>query len=299
MKHFLTLTVILKITKIELLDYQGFGDAANLSGLNILGSLYTIKETFINYFFDFSKGLNAFSVINIVVFGLTVVYYLIYIIKQKINIQRILIAAVLVALLPIGAAILSFVNCDIDYHNLMKMGFIVFYLPLIMIYEKIEFGAVRLEAVKSWAVLVVSAVLIFDYMVIANVSYHKLNMAYEKSIGVLNRIADRIDQTEGADECDTILVLGALEGSEAYSSNLPPDMTGTTDGYILREDDEMVGQSVVCSAINDYCGRNYKFLAGSAKENLLEKIDEENMPSWPGKDSVQIIDNVIILKLGD
>ena len=136
-------------------------------------------------------------------------------------------------------------------------------------------------------------------VVIANISYHKLTMAYEKSYGVLIRIADRIEQTEGAADCDQILVLGALEGSEAYSAILPPDITGTTDGLIIRADDEVVGQSVFCSAINDYCGKNYQFLAGEEKKDLLEKMDAESMPNWPAQESITVVDQVIVMKLGD
>ena len=297
--YYLALTLILKLTKITLLDYQGFGDAASLSGIDIFASLYTIKESFLGYFFDFSNGINAFSLINIVIVIAAVILYLAYIIKNKIGVLKSVIVVVFVALLPIGASVLSFLNSSIDYHNLMKMGFLIFYLLFILIYEKIDFEKINFQAIKSWSVLVISVVLIFNYIVIANVSYHKLNMSYEKSIGTLNRIADRIEQTDGANACDSILVLGALDNSEAYSSNLPPDMTGTTDGFIIRADDEIVGQSVLCSALNDYCGKEYKFLSGEEKQELLGKIDENNLSNWPDKNSIQIISNVIIIKLGD
>ena len=227
------------------------------------------------------------------------VFYIAFIIKNKIGVPKTLVIAVLVALLPIGASVLSIINNAIDYHNLMKMGFLIFYLLFILIYEKIDFENISFQAIKSWSVFVLSAVLIFNYITIANVSYHKLNMAYEKSIGTLNRIADRIEQTEGATDCESVLVLGALNNSEAYSSNIPPDMTGTTDGHIIRADDEIVGQSVLCSALNDYCGKEYKFLSGEEKQKLMSKIDEDSLSNWPDKNSIQIIDNVIVIKLGD
>jgi hypothetical protein len=181
----------------------------------------------------------------------------------------------------------------------MKMGYLGFYLIFILAYEKTYFEKINFQAIKSWLVLALSAVLIFNYIIIANVSYHKLNMAYEKSIGTLNRIADRIEQTEGSNKCDSVLVLGALEDTEEYSSYISLDMTGTTDGHIIRADDEIVGQSVLCSALNDYCGKEYKFLSGEEKQELLGKIDENNLSNWPDKNSIQIIDKVIIIKLGD
>lgn len=76
-------------------------------------------------------------------------------------------------------------------------------------------------------------------------------------------------------------------------------MTGTTDGYILRADDESVGQSVVCSALNDYCGKNYRFVSGERKRELLATETVKNMKPWSDKSSVAVEDGVIIVKLGE
>ena len=205
---------------------------------------------------------------------------------------------VFVAMLPVGASILSIINSSIDYHNLMKMGFFVFYLFLFLQYEAEE-KSEKARRFKAWSILLVSLVLILTQALLANISYHKLGLSYEKSYGILIRIADRIEQTQGAEDCDRILVLGSLPDSEAYSAVLPPDMTGTTDGLILRADDELVGQSVLCSALNDYCGTSYTFVSGEEKQALLAKAELAGMDHWPKKDSIRIIDNVIVIKLGD
>ena len=297
--YHLIMTVLLKLTATTLLDYQGFGGSTALEGINIPGALFTIKESFLSYFFDFSNGLNVFVVINCLIFISTAFLYLTDVIKNKLSVTKILMLCVLTAMLPIGASVLSFINSNIDYHNLMKMGFLVFYLFLILQYEKDGFKKIRLNAIKSWAIFGVVALLVFNHTIIANVSYHKLNMAYEKSYGTLIRIADRIEQTEGSKECDSILVLGHLPDSEAYSSILPPDITGTTDGCILRADDEIVGQSVLCSALNDYCSKNYKFVSGEQKSKLIETIDTDSLDNWPESNSISVVDDTIVIKLGD
>ncbi len=297
--YYLVLNVLLKLTGTALLEYQGFDSAMSLSSIDVLGSLYTIKEAILNYFFGFSKAVSVFGIINVLIFGLTFVFYLIDIIKNKLSFSKILILVICVVLLPIGAAVLSFINSDIDYHNLMKMGFLAFYLPFILQYEKAEFKNIKLNNIKMWATLSVVVILIFNQIIIANVSYHKLNMAYEKSNGILIRIADRIEQTEGVENCDSVLVLGALPESEAYSAYLSPEITGTTDGIILRADDEIVGQSVFCSAFNDYCSKNYKFIAGEQKVQLLQNEAVKNLENWPKKNSICLVDNVIVVKLGE
>ena len=296
--YYIVLTVLLKTTGTTPLDYQGFNNATSFKGIDIPAALYAVKESFLNYFFDFSAGINLFSVLNCIVLVLTLVLYLADVIKNKLNIVKILMLCFCAIILPVGVSALAFINSGIDYHNLMKMGFLVFYLFLILQYEK-EFKCNKTNSIKAWAIFVVSFVLVFNQVIIANVSYHKLNMAYEKSYGTLIRIADRIEQTEDAEECDSILVLGHLPGSEAYSAELPPDMTGTTDSYILRADDEIVGQSVLCSALNDYCGKNYKFVSGKEKSELLKNIDAENMKPWPERSSIAVVDNVIVIKLGN
>ncbi len=295
--YYLVMVVVLKITSTTLLEYQGFNNS--LSGINVLGSLYTIKQSFEGYFFDFSNGISVFTALNVLVFASTIALYFAEIIKNKVNVLKVLIVVALVALLPVCASVLAFVNSQVDYHNLMKMGFFVFYLFLILQYEKVEEKSKKANTIKPWLILALTAVVIFNQIIIANVSYHKLTIAYEKSYGTLIRITDRIEQTDGACECDSILVLGALDNSQAYSSFLPPDITGTTDGYILRADDEVVGQSVLCSALNDYCGTNYRFIAGEEKTQLLKKIDVDALGTWPQKDSICVIDNVIIIKLCD
>ena len=293
------LKVLLKITGTSLLDYQGMNKAVSVSSIDLWDTLYVVKESFFKYFLDFSDGLHAFGVMNAIVFAGIVIFTLEDILQNRVGIWQLLLLGVYVIALPLGATILSFLNSSIDYHNLMKMGFFAYYLLFILQYEHAGYNSRKFIVMKSWVVLAVMAVLVFNQVVIANVSYHKLNMAYEKSYGVLIRIADRMEQTEGAADCDRILVLGALPGSEAYSVNLPPDITGTTDSWILRADDETVGQSVLCSALNDYCGKNYTFLAEVEKQALLEKVNLSELGNWPEKNAIRVVDDVILIKLGD
>jgi hypothetical protein len=205
---------------------------------------------------------------------------------------------ILSVLLIFGAGALAFVNPRVDYHNLMMMGYSVFYLFFLIIYERGTEKTEKRTAVKCWTILVAAAMIIANQIVISNVSYHKAQIAYEKSYGVLMRIADRVEQTYGAENCDRILVIGALDDSEAYSVNLPPDITGITDGYIIRADDEIVGQSVLTASLNDYCNKNYEFVSGEEKEKFIQREDIKSMGIWPSENCVKIADGIIIIKLG-
>ncbi len=292
--------VLLSIFSVELLDYQGMSSTASLSNINLLASLYVIKETFIKCFFDMSGGVNVFVSLNGFVLTFTLIYYFISIVKNKIYKKpvNIIMIAILGVMLIVGAGALAFINAEVDYHNLMLMGYCVFYLFFLLIYERGTEKKEKHTCYKCWIVLITAITIIANQVVISNISYHKAQIAYEKSYGVLVRIADRIEQLPGSDECNKVLVIGALDGSQAYSANLPPDITGTTDGYIIRADDEIVGQSVLVSALNDYCGKNYKFVSGNEKKIFMQNEDVKSMEKWPAKDCAAIINDTIVIKLG-
>ena len=295
---------ILKLTvsifSIELLDYQGINSSTTLEGFDFLGSLYVVKETFIKCFFDLCEGVNVYVALNAFVLTCTLIYYIVYAIKNKLYKvpANSILVIFLCAMLVVGSSALAFVNAGIDYHNLMLMGFSVFYVFFIILLERGTHKNEKHTTFKCWIILIASVLIISNQIVIANVSYHKAQMAYEKSYGVLIRITDRIEQTPGTENCDKIAVIGALENSHAYSVNLTPHITGITDGYIIRADDEVLGQSVFCSTINDYCEKNYTFLAGEEKRNIMSRDEVVSMENWPAKNCIAVVDDVIVIKLG-
>lgn len=294
------LKVILSVFSVGLLDYQGINSSVSLSEIDLRGSLYAIKETFMNCFFDVSEGVNVYLVLNVFALVFTLAHYFKYIVIHKLykNYANLIIVVILSVMLIFGAGALAFINANIDYHNLMLMGYSVFYLFFVILYERGADSDKRYSCIKCWMVLLTTLIIIANQVVISNVSYHKAQIAYEKSYGVLMRITDRIEQTPGNENCDKILVLGALDNSEAYSVNLTPDITGITDGYIIRADDETVGQSVLCSALSDYCEKDYEFVSGEEKKNLAQREDVKSMEKWPAKGCVIIVDDTVIIKLG-
>ena len=49
----------------------------------------------------------------------------------------------------------------------------------------------------------------------------------------------------------------------------------------------------------DYCGKEYKFISGEEKAELIKKIDTDALNNWPEKNSISVTDNVIVIKLSD
>lgn len=299
--YYVVLHIVLHFTSYEMLEYQGLDSAVSLSNFNILGSLYNVKETLLNFFFDFSNGFTLFACLNVFIFVIIGLYCVKHLItNQLIKSPLTMVMLVLLLVLSVlGSSALAFINPSLDYHNLMLMGYVVFYLFFVILYERGEERKESIAVAKQWVILLLSLAVIFDQIVISNVVYHKATMAYEKSYGVLIRVANRIEQLPPeAENAEKLLVVGSLEDSQAYSANVSLDITGVTDGYIIRADDEMFNQSVFCSALNDYCQKSYQVVQGEQKRSFLAKEEVKEMNIWPAHNSVRIIDDVIVVKFG-
>ena len=148
--YYAVLMVLLKITGTHLLDYQGIGEAMSFSAINIRDALYVCIHTFFNYFFDFSEGIAFFPILNIIIVAATFVMYAVSVTKRKLfkDPARLFLLVLYVILLPAAANILAFANSTIEYHNLMKMGYFVFYMYFILLYERMNFLKIRQIRIK-------------------------------------------------------------------------------------------------------------------------------------------------------
>ena len=174
----LILQLLLRLSGDQLSEYQGIQSAMQLSGIDLRASLYGIVHGFLKLF-DMSQGVSVYSVLNCVIFAAAAIFYGMDAIRNKAFLpwHRGLLLAVYVICLPFGANILLLANSQLDYHNLMKMGYCVFYISFVLLYERSAFSGQKFLTAKAWGILLLCCALTANQMVIANVSYHKLQMA--------------------------------------------------------------------------------------------------------------------------
>ena len=284
---------------VKLLDYQGLSGAFSFSAFRPLTSAGAALYVFFHHFADFSNGFNLYSVLNLAVAAALAVGYFSALRHSKASPGTAVLSLLYLAALPFGCCALFFVNSDLDYHNLMRMSFVAVYLFLPLFYDRLPRPAGRLDTGKAWVAVLLSGALIAHGTVLANISYHKLQIAFEKSYGLVIRLADRIESTDGAAQADRLLLVGQLKDSETYAVTFPPTVTGTTDGLLLRRDDETVGQSVVTAALRDYGHVSLSFLHGEEAHTLKASPAVAAMPCWPADGSVAVSNGVIIVKFSD
>lgn len=297
--YWVSLKGMLLFSNAELSQYQNIDEAFSLHSVRFIKAILWSGYRFLKYFFDFSKGINLFLILNCVLVLLIISLFLLafYVKKTVREPWRFCMILLCAIMIPIASYALYFISA-MDYHNLMVMCLCMIYILPLLFYERLTELSVSASVIKQWVILGVSILIIYNFIVLANISYQKMHIAYEKSYGVILRVADRIEQLPEAKECKKIAVLGYLPESEKISVNFPPDMTGITDSYIIRKQDTMMQENVTQAMLRDYCGIEYEDTTEEDIQKLRETKECIQMKAWPEENSVTVIEDTLVIKFG-
>ncbi len=253
----------------------------------------------LRFFMDFRLGFSLHPIVGVAMFAMTAWFSFRAATHDNVfkHPVRTTLLALYVLAIPVCASPLYILSPYHDYHNLMRAGFFILPVFFLTFYERRVFARDRFENLKSWIILAVGVVMIYNYALVANISYHKLQMTFFDSFGEVVRIADRIEQTPGAEKCRKLAVLGVKPDSKAWSSNVLLDVTGVTDGSLLRPDDYTVNQSVITATINDYAGKHFDFATRAERLKLAKDPRVLKMPLWPAPGSIAVVDKYLVLRL--
>lgn len=296
----ITFTLYTNFFAGKISNYQGLNEIGDTS-ITISERFTLIKESFQEFFFRgyiTEMPVNLFEMLNVATFILIILGFVWFAVHHKIYRQGWLlgIAIVLLLSLPISAYSLYFVSSDVSYHMLMVMTLVSFYYVPIVFYD--NYTPVKFTTpVLSWSTLLISALIIFNFAIIANISYFNMNLKYERSYAFMNRVVDRIEQTEGVEEATKLAVLGRISMESSVSSvEVPesvPKMTGMLGDRFLAHPPHYKRM------MKNYFGYSYGLSSAEEREEIKESDLYKEMEPWPAASAVQRVGDTIIIKLDD
>ena len=235
--YVLSLKIMLALSGRSLSGYQG---TDRVGGIELSGLLTGLKSAFTDFReFTFSGGIfteNIWMKIAYVLFILTAAGLFCYTAwKEKLYQKpvRILCIVLLLALIPFAASAVCIISPGVLFHILMRMPWVVLFL----------FGLSFMDGKKAFGLIgfLFAGILVFNFILSANVVYFNLNERYEKTYALCIRIADRLEQTEGYQTGDPVAILGGYPNAEYYPST---DITEKiTRGYHETEGDYCIESS--------------------------------------------------------
>ena len=279
-------------------SYQGLDSVGDSSG-SIFTRFEQVYDSFTLFFFRgfiTDSPINLFEWLNVAIFLLIAIGFILLTIQNRIftNIPMTLIAMVLLLLMPLSAYILYFVSSDVVYHMLMVMALVSFYMLPVLFYEHLTKPNFAAKAF-SWASVVIVFVVAFNFSIISNISYLNMELKYEKSTAFVNRLISRVEQTEGVTSESKLALIGRIQLGSSLSTRVIPENIPRMTGPL--------GDSIIplpyhySAMMKDHFGVNYQFISEPERQEIAASEWFADMEAWPSKDSVRVIDDVVVVKL--
>lgn len=297
--YYVILQVLLKIQGKVLDTYQGINGMASgaASGKGIFS---TIMEMYLDFFRFSLKGnvlfQNIYALAAWVLLGVAALTAgILWIRRRKYwkNPVMLVIMVAAVLALPAVSNIILLVSPDVNYHLLMRYQWVLYAVGGVALAAGLDTGEGK-GSWQEWAALLSAAVLVFCYCVTDNIAYSNLQKRYEKTYAYCIRLLDRIEQTEGYYPGIPIAMVGVV-GDEQYPVT---DITLPVTGGMIG----MNGDSLLYRGdnyrlfIRHYLGAALNILPADAMAEMYYSEEYTAMDSFPGKDSIRIIDGIMYIK---
>lgn len=300
--YYVVLKVVLTVTGTQLTDYQG------LSGLGLTGLaeyFSRIPEVY-RIFFDYlltPSFLDGFFQLVLQIGFVYVAGALIWLAVANGLFRdplRLLLMVVGVVLLPMALNFVTLLAAGGEVHHLMIYAFVLVFVLGIKLTELIM---ARLIAGKKpgwtrvfWLDLVLCAVLAWCGFYTDNTAYLRMELRFENSVALANRIAARIEAMDGYTKDTPVAVIGRLP-NDLYGQTVPMlsevDAITGTDGFLLQS--YYSGRDVL-----EYCiGMKMPPATKEQWDDLLHSGVLVYVPNWPAQGCTIMYEGMAVVKLSD
>lgn len=294
--YYLILQLLLKIQGKELASYQGIdGMGAGLTG----GLIGTVKSMYLDFFAFTLKGNvlmnNGFSLVAVLVLAFLTLAVLVRLAVNRGWLKSPWFYAVLLLLavgVPVATNLILVVSPNVTYHLLMRYQWVLF--PICMVAFVSRYGRVKWQWAAEWLLLTAGSVLAFNFVVTDQIAYSNLEKKYEKTYAYCLRLLDRIEQTEGYYPGIPIAMIGVVGDEQFPVTDLTAHVTGNMIG--------MNGDYLLYTCENyrlfmrSYLGATLNIQKPAAMAEMYYHEEYVAMDSFPGENSIKIIDGIMYIK---
>lgn len=292
------LQALLRIQGKQLASYQGIsGMASGIQGRGLADAVAGIYRDFVSFTFKgnvlFQNPVSRFAFCLLLASAAAAGIGLVRRRKWWKKPLFFVIMALAAGLLPVAANVILLVSPGVTYHLLMRYQWVLYLIGLTAFVSR-QGGGTGKSAALEWAALVSALVLAFFYGVTDNVGYANLQRRYEKTYAYCVRLLDRIEQTDGYYQGIPIAMVGVV-GDEQFPATditLPATsgMIGLNGEYLLY-----TGENYR-AFMEHYLGATLNILPAEAMREVYYTEEYMEMDSFPGKDSIRIMDGILYVK---
>lgn len=296
--YFILMKLSLAVTGQQLTEYKGISSMGKLSLSRIPELMKIIFQNFFCIFLNnnleisynlITKGMYLFLLL---LSSVLIIWLLIQNIRAKEYLKSI---EVLVLAVVFVLAINSiFIMCEDGIYAIMYYAYaFMLVFPLVLLDRTLNRWEKRITICLEYIVTFVLFVGILTYCHFANAQYLSLNLSYEQSYSFCNTLITQIKSMEGYQDDMTVVLAGdQFEDDSFYDNEVMHAFS------ISGKDDKLIDAYSKRQFLLLYCGfdvqyRSVRRLPPEAQAQVAK------MPKYPDKNSIQIIDGVIVVKMCD
>ncbi len=301
--YYAVLKILLNIHHVSLSEYQG------LQGISLtnLGAFFLkipqAYKDFLKYFIkpSYLHGFAAFLCQGLFMLFPALLCALIVVKKIYRNIPRLILTIIGFLLIPLGLNFITVLVIDGSIHELMRYSFVLYFVFAFKIAEEltIQLKATKGSSFVSLAAIVLGVLLSWNYFCVSNIAYLRLQICYENSFALANRIVARIELLDSYSPELPVAIVGeaprALYGGVETAFSQYGSLTGTTDKLLYSPEPHRRTRTF----IEDYIGLHMPKPSSEQKTMLQDSEYVQAMPCYPQEGSVVEYEGVIVVKLSD
>ncbi len=289
---------------VQLTDYHGVDSMTSFTIKGIAKGLVYAYGYFLSYFFSgrylYTGGRIAWNVLGAVVFLWLTSKRLLRHRAEK-NYVSFWMLLCLLCLLPLGMNATPFLMADrvgagVDRYMICSIMFLwAMLLKLLDLEHRTDKGE-PFTLFLQWAGVLSAVVAVVSSVVICNEAYHRMEAATQVTTSYLNRIAVKLEEMPQWQQ-----------GMPVYFANTKPFLSDVYDVEVPAYDTmtNMPGTELsphynergVARYFRTYLHIPIKDAGEETKERIEASPAFQEMPPWPVEGSIQVIENVIVIKL--
>ncbi|MER2150777.1 MAG: glucosyltransferase domain-containing protein [Candidatus Limivicinus sp.] len=287
------------------LAMDSYNNVSQTSSLSLFGRIAHVYATWAAAFWNPARShVEPFVlVVNSLLALLGLWHLLDWLIRGRAGGKEKLLLGVLVLLLPLGmnTAQLSFSR---DVHDLMKTAFwlsgLAVLLPVFLPEDRLSAGTL-LRLTRAVSVLLLFA-LFFSNIQTANVVYTRKNLEQNAALSLMTRVLYRMEEREDYVPGETVVVFAGV--SDQLQDRIPGfeatyDITGCEQSSPIEKALTSYNYHVYAAYFR-YILNNPAVLAESDVWNRMQQDERVRaMPCYPDAACMQMLDGMLIVKLGD
>ena len=300
--YYLILQVLLAVTGTALETYQGM---SGMSLSNLGAFLAEIPMAWLRfgafifdpkYFTPFYRAVQLLYCLFFVLLGICLI-------KAKglyRDLPRLLLTFTGLLLIPLALDFIAALALGARVHSLMIYSFVLFFVLVVKAAELVTAQLLpsggRKAALVFFSNLGLCAALVWGSFCVTNIAYLRMQVRYETSFAVANRVMGRVESLEGYVPGMPVVVAGLLPESQ-YGTGID-DFT-QIDGLTGVEDSALLSTYSASVFMETYVGLQMTSLNDEEWGMVFNSGLLDTMPSYPAEGSVILHEGIVVVKLGD